>query len=112
MEPRAAQPHHDDNYPSSEHPQRIPVTRFRRNAASPVVHVFKTAIMLAPLVASEFIKDPSRTWKWSRIALGAATILDQVDYAIKCHKDNERERPQEQSWVDRSRPSEHREYQR
>jgi hypothetical protein len=103
MDSREAQPHHRDFYPQDERQRAytIPLKTHHHSAASPVVHVLKTAVMLSPLIASEFVKDPSRTWKWSRIAIGAATILDQVDYAIRCHKDNERERCG--SWVERSR---------
>lgn len=106
MEPRAVQPEHRNIDQEDERPraQSIPVRHLHHGAASPIVHVLKTAIMLSPLVASEFIKDPSRTYKWSRIAIGGATLLDQVDYALRCARDKERE----QSWVDRSRSQEER----
>jgi hypothetical protein len=105
MDQRETQPHPHESHWQRDYSQSIPARRVHHGAASPVVHVLKSAIMLAPLVASEFVKDPSRTWKWSRIAFGGALLLDQVDYALRCHKDNERERCHEQSWAERSRPS-------
>ena len=101
MHARATQPEKQDR-PEERH--SYVQVRHDRSAASPVVHVLKTAIMLSPLIASEFVKDPSRTFKWSRIAIGGATLLDQVDYAMRCSRDNERQR-EDRTWADRCRPS-------
>ncbi|MBV9506227.1 MAG: hypothetical protein JO323_14600 [Acidobacteriia bacterium] len=101
MQQADGQPNHHEGHWQRQYEQAIPVRRPHHGAASPVVHVLKSAIMLAPLVASEFVKDAGRAFKWSRIAMGGAVLLDQVDYAIRCHKDKERE----QSWADRTRSS-------
>ena len=103
MDPREAQPHHYDSHWQRDYTERIQPRRPHHSAASPVIHALKSAIMLAPLIASEFVKDQSRAYKWSRIAMGAALFVDQLGYAIQCHNDKERDRRHEESWVERSR---------
>jgi hypothetical protein len=106
MEPRAAQPHHRDTYLPDAPRERLAFRHAHHSAASPIVHVIKTGIMLSPLVLSEFVKDPNQIHKYTRMSILTATLADQIDYAIRCHADKERERCQERSWADRSRSSE------
>jgi hypothetical protein len=104
MEPRETQPLHRDAYPPSH--ERVAFRHAHRSAASPIVHILKTAIMLSPLVLTEFVKDPNRTFKFTRMSILGATLVDQIDYALRCHRDKERERCPDKSWVERSRYSE------
>jgi hypothetical protein len=62
------------------------------SAAGGIGHWVRTAGILAPLIISEFVKDPDRKWRFIRITSVAAAILSDGLHSHKAHRDPERDR--------------------
>lgn len=60
-----------------------------RTALSATGHWLKTVGMLSPLLIGEFVKDPERRWRYTRIAVIATAALTQGLYAQRLHKERE-----------------------
>jgi hypothetical protein len=60
-----------------------------RTALSATGHWLKTAGMLSPLVIGEFVRDPERRWRYTRIAVIATAALTQGLYAQRLQKERE-----------------------
>ena len=58
-------------------------------------HWIKTAGILAPLVISEFIKDPDKKWRAVRIASVATVLFSEGTWTHKIHKEREQARERE-----------------
>ena len=65
-----------------------------RTALSATGHWLKTLGMLSPLIIGEFVKDPERRWRYTRMAIIATAALTQGLYAQRLQKERE-ERKQE-----------------
>jgi hypothetical protein len=52
-------------------------------------HWVRTAGLLAPLVISEFIKDPEQKWRVIRIASVATALISEGMYTHKIRKERE-----------------------
>ena len=52
-------------------------------------HWIRTAGLLAPLVISEFIKDPEQKWRVIRIASVATALISEGMYTHKIRKERE-----------------------
>jgi hypothetical protein len=60
-----------------------------RTALSATGHWLKTLGVLSPLVIGEFVKDPERRWRYTRIAVIATAALTQGLYAQRLQKERE-----------------------
>jgi len=82
---------HDNhaNWREKEH-RRNP----RRHAAveGEIGHWVRTAGILAPLIISEFVKDPDRRWRFIRIASVSAAILSEGFHSHKTYREREHDR--------------------
>ena len=56
-------------------------------AISPVAHLLKQAGVLSPLLIAEFVTDPERRWRYTRIALVLVTVLSEALWTAKIHKE-------------------------
>ena len=65
-----------------------------RTALSATGHWLKTVGVLSPLIIGEFVKDPDRRWRYTRIAVIATAALTQGLYAQRLHKER-KERKEE-----------------
>jgi hypothetical protein len=84
MEPRAPQPHHEDERREPHHPRHSP--------PSAVGHWTRTLGALAPLVIGELVKDPEKKWRFIRVASVALAILNEGTYAYRVQQErNERQ---------------------
>jgi hypothetical protein len=54
----------------------------------------KTLGMLSPLVIGEFVKDPERRWRYTRMAVVATAALSQGLYAQHIQKEREERKEQ------------------
>ena len=68
--------------PSSRQPYHHPHT-----CISPVAHLLKQAAVLSPLLIAEFVEDPERRWRYTRITLVLATVLSEVLWTAKIHNE-------------------------
>jgi len=55
-------------------------------------HWVRTAGILAPLIISEFVKDPDRKWRFIRIVSVSAAILSEGLHSHKAFRERERDR--------------------
>jgi hypothetical protein len=102
MHSRAAQS--EDEHQRHE---RVPFRRVHSSHISPVVHIARTAATLSPLLLQEFVEDPNKRWRYARMAILGATLIDQIAFAVTAGRESkERQRCEDRSWVDRSRPQE------
>jgi hypothetical protein len=100
---RWADQHRNSGPCPSALPQRQ-AFQYSRTAASPIVHAVKTLAMLSPLVVSEFVKDPDKQFKYARMAILGATLIDQVMWATHVRRDaKERQRCRKELWAERCR---------
>jgi len=58
-------------------------------------HWIREAGILAPLVISEFVKDPGRQWRYIRIASIATALLSEGMWTMKVHREREAARERE-----------------
>jgi len=58
-------------------------------------HWIREAGILAPLIISEFVKDPQRQWRYIRMASIATALLSQGMWTTKIHKEREATREHE-----------------
>jgi len=82
MEQTSIQPEDDRDYAYRE-PTTRQCFQHAHSSVSPTAHILKTATMLSPLIISEFVKDPARQWRYARIAILGATLIDQTIWAVK-----------------------------
>jgi hypothetical protein len=71
---------------ASTHPDRQAFHN-PHTALSTTGHWLKTLGMLSPLVIGEFVKDPERRWRYTRIAVIATAALTQGLYAQRLQKE-------------------------
>jgi hypothetical protein len=78
------------NWQEKEHHRRA----HRRPGAveGEIGHWVRTAGILAPLVITEFVKDPDQKFRFIRITSVAAAILSEGLHAHKAYGDRERDR--------------------
>jgi hypothetical protein len=61
-------------------------------------HFLNTIGILSPLVIGEFVKDPERKWRFTRIAVIATAALSEGLYTHRIHRERlEREQQRERS---------------
>jgi len=58
-------------------------------ALSTTGHWLKTLGMLSPLIIGEFVKDPERSWRYTRIAVVATAALSQGLYANRIQRERQ-----------------------
>ena len=58
-------------------------------------HWIREAGILAPLVISEFVKDPGKQWRYIRIASVATALLSEGMWTAKVHREREAARERE-----------------
>jgi hypothetical protein len=70
------------------------------SAISPVGHFAKQAGILSPLMIAEFVKDPEKQLRYTRIALILVTVLSEALWTRKIHRERQardaRDRQEEQ----------------
>jgi len=58
-------------------------------------HWVREAGILAPLVISEFVKDPGQQWRYIRIASIATALLSEGMWTAKVHRERQAARERE-----------------
>ena len=58
-------------------------------------HWIREAGILAPLIISEFVKDPGKQWRYIRIASVATALLSEGMWTAKVHREREAARERE-----------------
>jgi hypothetical protein len=58
-------------------------------------HWVREAGILAPLIISEFVKDPGKQWRYIRIASVATALFSEGMYTAKIHAERKAERERE-----------------
>jgi len=58
-------------------------------------HWIREAGILAPLIISEFVKDPGKQWRYIRIASVATALLSEGMWTAKVHREREASRERE-----------------
>ncbi|HEY1759418.1 MAG TPA: hypothetical protein VGG72_28860 [Bryobacteraceae bacterium] len=58
-------------------------------------HWVREAGILAPLIISEFVKDPGKQWRYIRIASIATALLSEGMWTAKVHRERETARERE-----------------
>jgi hypothetical protein len=58
-------------------------------------HWVREAGILAPLIISEFVKDPGKQWRYIRIASVATALLSEGMWTAKVHREREAARERE-----------------
>lgn len=66
--------------------------RRSESAEGEIGHWVRTAALLAPVVVSEFVKDPEQKLRFIRIASVAAAVLSEGMHTHKTFRDRERDR--------------------
>jgi hypothetical protein len=91
--------HHSARFTTSRSGQRIcPAHReaFHRSRTSlGAAHWLREAGILAPLVVSEFVKDPPRQWRYIRMISIGTALLSQGMWAMKVDREREAARERE-----------------
>jgi len=78
------------NWQEKEHHRR---THRRAGAVEGEIgHWVRTAGILAPLIITEFVKDPDQKFRFIRVTSVAAAILSEGLHAHKAYGDRERDR--------------------
>lgn len=58
-------------------------------------HWVREAGILAPLIISEFVKDPGKQWRYIRIASVATALLSEGMWTAKVHRERQASRERE-----------------
>jgi hypothetical protein len=84
--------------PQAEHPKWQEKEYHRRAqhkeraVEGEIGHWVRTAGILAPLIISEFVKDPDRKWRFIRITSVVAAILSEGLHSHKAYRQREHDR--------------------
>src|ERR1700689_2636400 len=89
----AQTPHYQPAYQGT--PFRRQSFHHPRTSLGAAGHWIREAGILAPLVISEFVKDPGKQWRYIRIASVATALLSEGMWTAKVHREREAARERE-----------------
>lgn len=81
-----------NRYPAAQHRQSYHNPHTSLGAAG---HYIREAGILAPLVISEFVKDPGKQWRYIRIASVVTALFSEGMYTANLHREREAARERE-----------------
>jgi hypothetical protein len=68
---------------------------------NPFIHMLRTGTMLLPLGIAEFVKDPDTRWRYTRMAILGATLIEQAVWAAKVSRRSQEHSEEEASFAHR-----------
>lgn len=84
---------------SSARFREAPVERqaFQRSHSSlgAAAHYVREVGILAPLIISEFVKDPGEKWRWIKLASLVTAVVSQGMYTARIHAERKHARERE-----------------
>ena len=65
-------------------------------------HWIREAGILAPLIIGEFVPDPGKRWRYTRIAAVATALVSEALWTNKIHNERKRAEEREQDCLERA----------